>query len=67
MVVVTFDEGTGTDNHVATLVVSPATRGLAADTAFTHCSTLRTIEEILRLPLLGCAAEATSMTAAFHL
>jgi hypothetical protein len=66
-IVITWDEGTGSDNHIPTLVVSPTTDGVTADAAFTHCSTLRTIEEILRLPLLGCAADAASMTTAFHL
>jgi hypothetical protein len=67
VVVITWDEGTGTDNHIPMLVISPATRAVRADTAYTHCSTLRTIEEILKLPLLGCAADAPSMAAAFHL
>jgi hypothetical protein len=66
-VIITWDEGTSTDNHIPTLVISPTTRHVVADQAFTHCSTLRTIEELLRLPLLGCAAGAPSMVSAFHL
>lgn len=66
-VIITWDEGTGTDNHIPTLVISPTTRHVIADQAFTHCSTLRTIEELLRLPLLGCAADAPSMVSAFKL
>ena len=66
-VIIVWDEGTSTDNHIPTLVISPTTRHVAADQTFTHCSTLRTIEELLRLPLLGCAAHAPSMTLAFGL
>jgi hypothetical protein len=66
-IIITWDEGTSTDNHIPTLVISPTTRHIESDQAFTHCSTLRTIEELLRLPLLGCAASATSMVAAFRL
>lgn len=67
VVIITWDKGTGTDNHVPTLVVSPTTDRIVADQPFTHCSTLRTVEELLRLPLLGCAAEADSMVTAFRL
>lgn len=66
-VIIVWDEGTSADNHIPTLVISPTTRHVAAGQAFTHCSTLRTIEELLRLPLLGCAARAPSMTLAFRL
>jgi hypothetical protein len=66
-IIITWDEGTGSDNQIPTLVISPTTSGVTDDTAFTHCSTLRTVEEILRLPLLGCAADAATMSTAFHL
>jgi hypothetical protein len=66
-IIITWDEGTGTDNHIPTLVISPTTRHIESGLAFTHCSTLRTIEELLRLPPLGCAAVAPSMVPAFHL
>ncbi|MGA5299759.1 alkaline phosphatase family protein [Nucisporomicrobium flavum] len=67
IVVVTWDEGTSADNHIPTLVISPTTNNVVAADAFTHCSTLRTTEEVLGLPLLGCARQAPSMVAAFHL
>ena len=67
VVIITWDEGTRTDNHIPTVVVSPTTDRIVADEPFTHCSTLRTVEELLGLPLLGCAARATSMVEAFHL
>jgi hypothetical protein len=67
VVIITWDEGTGTDNHIPALVVAPTTVRIVSATAFTHCSVLRTAEELLRLPLLGCAAGAASMGPAFHL
>lgn len=67
VVVVTWDEGTGTDNHIPTLVISPTTQHVKSGESFTHCSTLRTAEEVLHLPLLGCAAHAPSMTHPFNL
>jgi hypothetical protein len=66
-IIITWDEGTGGDNHIPTLVIAPETRKIAAAGAFTHCSSLRTVEELLGLPLLGCAASAASMVAAFRL
>lgn len=66
-IIVTWDEGSRFSNHIATLVISPTTQGISSARPFTHCSTLRTTEEILRLPLLGCAASAPSMRGAFHL
>jgi hypothetical protein len=66
-IIITWDEGTNRTNHIPTVVISPATRRVVAAQAYTHCSTLRTIEEVLRLPLLGCARTAASMVPAFHL
>jgi hypothetical protein len=67
VVIVTWDEGTTTDNHIPTVVISPKTVGIHATQPYTLCSILRTTEELLRLPLLGCAATATSMTGEFKL
>ena len=53
MIIITWDEGTDTGNHIPTLVISPRTRHIAAAHPFAHCSTLRTTEELGRLPLLG--------------
>ncbi len=66
-VVLTWDEGSESSNSIATLVLSARTSRVSVDTRFTHCSTLRTVEEILSLPLLGCAHEAPSMRGAFGL
>jgi len=80
---VTWDEGSGGTSgescsknssdkscQVATLVVSPYTAvGTKSSTAFDHYSLLRTTEELLGVPRLGHAADATtaSMRSAFHL
>jgi hypothetical protein len=66
-VIITWDEGNEEDNHIPTLVVSPTTKGKSVSTSFTLCSVLRTTEELLSLPLLGCAANAASMTKPFGL
>src|SRR3954451_5742424 len=66
----TWDEDdNSTGNHIATLVVAPSVpKGTRSATAFTHYSLLRTTEELLGLrPLLGQAASARSMRAAFKL
>ena len=67
VIIVTWDQGSGSDTHVPTLVISPTTSRLVSALPFTHCSTLRTTEELLHLPFLGCAARASSYVTAFHL
>lgn len=67
LVVVTFDEGTSTDNHIPTIVIAPTIHQVSAGQPFTHCATLRMMEDWLSLPPLGCAASAASMTTAFGL
>ncbi|WP_433361258.1 alkaline phosphatase family protein [Actinoplanes sp. CA-142083] len=66
-VIVTWDEGTPASNHIPTVVVAPAVRHVVATQPLTHCSTLRFVEEQLRLPLLGCAAAAASLGPPFGL
>ena len=54
--------------HIPTIVVGPyIPTGTVSSTFYTHYSMLRTAEELLDLPLLGLAAQANSMTAAFNL
>ena len=60
-VVITWDEGSSSSNHIPTIVISPHTKQLSSDREFTHCSLLRTTEEILGVSRLGCAADAPSM------
>jgi phosphatidylinositol-3-phosphatase len=67
VVIVTWDEGSDSSNHIPTMVLSPTTRHLAAAGHYDHCSTLRTTEDLLRLPALGCARTAASFVTAFHL
>jgi hypothetical protein len=66
-VIITWDEGSDTDNHIPTLVISPTTGHRRDATAWTHCSTLRTVEDLLHLPAIGCAAAASSYRSAFEL
>jgi hypothetical protein len=68
VVFITWDEGGSAGQHIPTLVVSRHTpRGARSATPFNHYSLLRTTEEILGLPALGGAAQATSMRGAFGL
>jgi hypothetical protein len=67
VVIITWDEGSATSNHIPTLVLSPTTRGVVAHQPRDHCSTLGTMQEILHLPPLGCARSARTMTADFAL
>ena len=79
VVFVTWDEGEGGTSgdcasnttdvgcRVATIVVSPSTPARTSGTLFSHYSLLRTTEELLGVPLLGQAAAANSMAAAFGL
>ncbi len=65
VVVITWDEGSSTSNHIATVVVGKTIHGVKSAAALTHCSTLRAAEELLGLPLLGCAQDAVSLRGAF--
>jgi hypothetical protein len=67
VVIITWDEGSDASNHIPTLVMSASTHRIRTGTPWTHCSILRTVEEILRVPLLGCASNAASMRSAFSL
>ena len=67
-VFVTWDEGIGDDQHVATVVISPRVpSGTRSAEPFTHYSLLRTTEDLLGLPPLGAATSAPGMSAAFDL
>jgi hypothetical protein len=65
----TFDEDDmSSNNHIATLVVSPSTPvGLVDGAPYNHYSMLRTTEEMLGLPTIGGAVMAQSMRGAFNL
>jgi phospholipase C len=65
-VFLTFDEGVGTDQRVATIVLSPYIEaGTVSRGHFTHYSLLRTTENLLGLPLLAHARQAAGMRRAF--
>jgi phospholipase C len=65
---VTWDEGIGDDQHIATVVISPGVaRGTRATAAFTHYSLLRTTETLLGVSPLGNAKTAADMRSAFGL
>jgi len=67
-VFVTWDEGVGTNQHIATVVIAPTVpRALRVSTHLTHYSLLRTTEDLLGLAHLGAAANARGMLTAFHL
>jgi phosphatidylinositol-3-phosphatase len=66
VVLITWDEGSRSSNHIATLLVAPTVRGVRSGAAFTHCSTLRLAEEVLGLAYLGCAATAPSFRSGFR-
>jgi len=67
-VFVTWDEGIGADQHIATVVISPAVRrGTRSNAPYTHYSLLRTTETLLGLTPLGNAKTATDMSPAFGL
>ena len=66
VVFLTFDEGEGADQRIATIVISRhVARGTVSRAQFTHYSLLRTTENLLGLPLLGKAQEAAGMRRAF--
>jgi phosphatidylinositol-3-phosphatase len=71
VVFVTFDEGDGGSNRVATVVVSPTTPpGTRSAVAFSHYSLLRTTEQLLgihRFLALAGDRSTASMRRAFHL
>jgi phosphatidylinositol-3-phosphatase len=66
LVVITWDEGSPTSNHIPTLVVGATIHGLTSDEPYTHGLTLRTAEDVLALPPLGCAATAQSFAHGFQ-
>jgi hypothetical protein len=57
----TWDEGTGVENRVATLVITPQVPAGSSAVQYDHYSLLATIEDLMGLPRLGNAARAGSM------
>jgi phosphatidylinositol-3-phosphatase len=67
VVLIVWDEGSATSNHIPAIVISPGTHHITSATNWTHCSILRTTEDLLGLSPLGCATGTTSLVSDFHL
>jgi hypothetical protein len=65
LVMITWDEGSKKSNHIPTVLVGRTINAVRSGAAYTHCSTLRTTEDVLGLPRLGCAKTATSFAYGF--
>jgi len=66
VVFLTFDEGEGVDQRIATIALSPyVSPGTVSRAALTHYSLVRTTENLLGLPLLGRARSAVGMRRTF--
>jgi hypothetical protein len=65
---ITWDESEGGDHPIGMIVLSPnAKPGYSNSIAYSHSSTLRTLQEIFRVsPLLGDAANATDLSDLFR-
>jgi hypothetical protein len=63
LLIVTFDEDSGSDdNHIATIVAGAAVRATASRQRIDHYDLLRTLEDMYGLEPLGHAAEAAPLT-----
>jgi hypothetical protein len=60
VLLITWDESAGSDNHVALLVVTPNLRGQIA-TTMDHFSLLATVADVLGVARLGQSAQAASL------
>jgi hypothetical protein len=67
VIMIVWDEGDASTNHIPLIVISPATRSVSYDAPIDHCTTLRTVEDLLHLAPLGCAGTAPSLVGPFHL
>ena len=67
LIVITWDEGSASSNHIATVVVVPTAQHVSVTTPMTHCGLLALEEHLLGLPLLGCARTAPSLAASLGL
>ena len=62
LLVVTWDEGNGDDNHIATVLAGAHVRAGPSDQQANHYSLLRTIEDMYGLTHAGAAADAGPLT-----
>jgi len=66
-IIVTFDEGTSTDNNVAFVVIDPRLAAKTVTGAFTHYSLTRWLDDNAGLTDLRNASTAADLKAAFGL
>ena len=62
LLIVTWDEGNGDDNHIATILAGAHVRRGPSDQQANHYSLLRTIEDMYGLTHAGAAADAEPLT-----
>jgi hypothetical protein len=62
LLLITWDEGDGSDNHVLTLAIQPNAVDRTSARSYNHYSLLATIEDRLGLARLGKAADSSAMT-----
>ncbi|HEX3507872.1 MAG TPA: alkaline phosphatase family protein [Candidatus Dormibacteraeota bacterium] len=62
LLLITWDEGDGSDNHVLTLAIQPNAVDHTSARSYNHYSLLATIEDRLGLARLGKAADSSAMT-----
>lgn len=67
VIFIVWDEGSDASNHVPLIVLAAGAQDVVDPRPMTNCAVLRTTEELLGLPLLGCATTAVSLRDAFHL
>jgi hypothetical protein len=66
-VIVTWDEGSATSNHIPLLVMSPDTKNKSVSAPATQCAVSRMITDVLAVRPVGCAADAPALATAFGL
>ena len=59
LIVITWDEGNKTDNHIPTLLVAKSIHAERSSMLLTHCSTLRTTEDMLGAAASGLRRDGT--------
>jgi phosphatidylinositol-3-phosphatase len=67
VIVLTWDEGSSSSNHIPTIVIAPSIHGVRVASHVTHCGLLAMELQILGLAPLGCAQPAASPAAALGL
>jgi hypothetical protein len=65
LLILTWDEGTGGDNHIATIVAGAGVRRGTYAQPINHYSLLRTVEDMYDLPHAGASADAQPITGIF--